>query len=531
MLDGQVAIEGGAPVITKAATPEVPHAKSIPKPVEAKKPIFKEADLPELKKGDTDHDMLKQIAEGDGKRENKTGSAFDKINKNIAELTERINKGEGNVDKAKQILGNLLKTREQFYLSVAQGINPDIKAVEGKQNVYQIGEAKIYGSVIAVLDATSSLESHKVLAERLKLKSPSAETTSVMGENLPPKKLIESAIVFSGSSAQDRIQPFSADMDMAEHVKIKAKTAEEAGQILAESISTNVNKQINITDSKGNKIALHFLEMKAGGNYPPDAATELQGQKLRWSVQEIKQGYLEYKKQDGQIARITLDQACQDPKMLKVDYVGVTDDTVVEVTKVSTVIAKDDNEKTLIDNSSGQADAYQEIYFDDPSEMGLLNETSDPEKYLSYVKAFNGEMKKYSQPGHENKLKVAKRMYNLLKVNGDLAISQELSGIFSSDAAAMYQLVDRLGMTQQAVKVGLNISPQREIMTQRLKDLIGKRSDSQSKNLLEILNNQGNSSNIEEMRKTVLNICNQEVTVFMENHPKINDKMKSIVNS
>lgn len=527
MLDGPIATMETGVAVVKPVQQEASPAKSSSVSAEAKKPIFTTADLPKPKKGDTDHDVLKQIAEsGD-----ETGLAFDKINKNIAELTERINKGEGNIGKAKQLLGNLLKTREQFYLSVAQGINPDIKAVEGKQNVYQVGEVKIFGSVVAVLDATPSLESHQVLAERLRLKSPSTETTSVIGENLAPKKLIESAIVFSGSSAQDRVQPFGADIDMAEHIKIEAETAEKAGQILAQSISANVDQQINIVDGKGNKIALHFLEMKAGGNYPPDAASELQGQKLRWSVDDVKKGYIEYKKSDGQISKITLEQACQQPQMLKVDYVGVTDETVIEVSKVSTVIAKDDDEKTLIDNSSGQAAAFQEIYFNDPSEMGLLEEASDPEKYLSYVNVMAKEMKKYNQPGHENRLKIAKRMYNLLKVNGDLAMSQELSSVFSTDAAAIYQLVDRLGMTEQAVKVGLDIDPQREIITQRLKNLIGKRKDNQSKNLLELLNIKGNNSNIEEIRKAALDICNQEVTVYMDAHPKIKDKMNTIINS
>ena len=527
MLNGLVP-EGAQPVV-KIVAPEVLHAKPKSKPAEVNEPTFTKADLPAT---DDSRKALEQIVEGDSqvKNEKTTDSVFDNINKNIASLAEKINNNQGDVEKAKQLLGALLKTRERFYLSVAQAINPDIKPVEGKPNVYQVGEAKIYGSVIAVLDATPTLESHQALADRLKLKSESIETTSVMGENLPPRKLIDSAIVFSGSSAQNRIQPFGADIDMAEHVNIKAKTTEEAGQILAQSISANVDRQTDVVDSNGNKISLHFLEMKAGGNYPPDAAIELQGQKLRWSVDDIKKGYIEYKKSDGETTKITLEQACQQPQMLKVDYVGVTDNTVVEVTKVSTVIVKDDDGNMLIDNSSGQADAYQEIYFDDPSEMGLLNETSNPENYLNYVKVFVGEMKKYSQPGHENRLKVAKRMYNLLKVTGDLALSQELSNVFSSDAAAMYQLVDRLGMTESAKKVGLDVNHQKEIMIQRLRDLAEKRNDDQSKNFLGLLNS-GPDLNIEEMRKMALGICNQEVTVFMDAHPKIKDKFETITSS
>ena len=108
---------------------------------------------------------------------------------------------------------------------------------------------------------------------------------------------------------------------------------------------------------------------------------------------------------------------------------------------------------------------------------------------------------------------------------------QDLSNVFSGEAAAMYQLVDRLGMTESAKKVGLDTSPQKEKMTKKLIDLVTKRDDAQSKRLLDTLNTNGTNLNIGEMRALALDICNQDVTAFMENHPKINDKMKSIINS
>lgn len=459
-------------------------------------------------------DLLTSIAEGTVGQEKST---FDNLNNNILNLVNIIESKENpeRVKAAKNLLKNLLQTREQFYLSVAQAINPNIWPVEGKLNVYQVGEGKIYGSVIAALDATPTLESHRALAEALKIRLSKKEQAAVIGEELPPKKLIESAIVYSGSSAQSRIQPFGADIDMAEHIRINAETSEKAADILAQSIKESVDGKIEVEDNNGNKITLHFLKMKVGGNYPADAAVELQEQKLQWSITEIKQGHKEYENKSGQLSRITLEEACKNPQFLKVDYVGITDDTVVEVTKVSTVIAKKDDGTVLFDNSTGQAAAFQEIYFDDPSGFGLLEETSDPDKFLGYIKAMREEMKKYNQPDHLNKLKVLKRMYNLLKTQGDLLLAQELSDIFSSQAAAAYQLSDRLGMTQQAEKAGINVDPQKKLIEKRL-IYLG-------------LSEEDLTQNIEEIKIQVLQMTNIAVEKFIAEHPNIQKRMEQII--
>ena len=97
MLDGQVAIEGGAPVITKAATLEVPHAKSIPKPVEAKKAVFTEADLPKI----DGRDALRQIAEGNEPKNTENAGAKEKL-----VLTSQLAESEQHyIDQNKKMIG------------------------------------------------------------------------------------------------------------------------------------------------------------------------------------------------------------------------------------------------------------------------------------------------------------------------------------------------------------------------------------------------------------------------------------------
>jgi len=225
-------------------------------------------------------------------------SVFQVINANIRALVDRISNKEGNVDEQKKLLAEMLRTRESFYISVAQAINPDIHQVEGRNNLYQVGEQKLYGSIIAVLDATQNLADHSGLAERVRMKVSSGGQT-VMGERLAPNTF-ESAIVFSGSSAQSRIQPYGADIDMAEQVKIEAGTGREAATLLAQAIRGSVSEQTQILDRNGNPITLNFWGLKVGGSYPVDTALDSRGQamgvdrRLYWTIAEINQGYLEY---------------------------------------------------------------------------------------------------------------------------------------------------------------------------------------------------------------------------------------------
>lgn len=474
------------------------------------------------------------ITVAEGEEEKRDDDLFFQINKNILALVESIDRGEGDIEKTKQMLSNLLKAREKFFFLIAEAINPAIKRVEGHENLYQIGDKRIYGTVIAILDATQALAYHDNLANRLKFQvdQEDGRNLDIIGERLPPKKIIESSVVFSGSSAQDRIQPFGADIDMAEYVKIEADNREEAAKILAEAIRNNIEKQIFIEDGNGNLLTLHFSEMKIGGNFPEEAffdgdGQELKDRKLRWSLEEIKIGYKEYITRTGERKRISLEQVCQDPKMFKIDYYGVSQDAVIEVTKVVTVKAQSSSGETLINNSSGQANAYQEIYFDDPSRLGLLEEVTDPDKFINYLKAMKDEVRKYSDPDHLNRLKVLKRLYNLLKVEGDLSLAQELSEVFSTDVARIYQLVDRLIIAEAAVKKGLDVSAQKERMIIRLRELIRDSNHWRAKVILNLLDQPEIDFN--QVRQLSLQLINDSVEGFIDKHPRVAGKIQQII--
>jgi len=477
-------------------------------------------------------DTLRQIAGIETKPEVKTPTVFDSINRNVAQLTDRIRKKEGNLPEQKALLSRLLQAREQFYLSIAQAINPDIQPVEGRNNMYKVGDRQIFGGIEAVLDASAALGSHTQLAERMRIK-PSVSSDVLIGEEIPPKALLESSVVFSGSSAQDRVQPFGADIDMAEYIIIKAASKQEAGKTLARSLQSNVAEQIQIADEHGNPVALHFLELKVGGNFPDDAFSDASGtalgkdRKLRWSVAEIQQGYKEYVTSSGERRSISLENACQNPQMLKVDYVGVTPDSVVEITKVTTVQAQSSTtNETFFQNGSGQANAFQEVYFNDPTAFGVIEKTRDPDQYIAYITGMSSEVKKYLAPDHLNRLKAAKRMYNLCKAEGHLQLTQEISPIFALDSAAVYQLIDRLSMSLVAEQRGIDVSSQKTTIQGRLHDILSKNTHPNASQILAGM--EGDHLDFNKIRDLAMGIVNTEVDSFIKTHPTIQAKIQEI---
>jgi len=90
MLDGSAAasMETGA-VIAKPVQQEAAPAKGSLEPAKAEKPIFTKADLPKPKKGDTDKDMLKQIA-----NDNQPGQTEKSGAKEKPDLTSQLAESE-----------------------------------------------------------------------------------------------------------------------------------------------------------------------------------------------------------------------------------------------------------------------------------------------------------------------------------------------------------------------------------------------------------------------------------------------------
>lgn len=458
------------------------------------------------------------------------GDAFGRINENIAALSSRIRRGEGDVDRAKQVLQRLLEAREQLYLDVARSINPDIQKVEGKDNVYRIAGVEIYGSITAVMDATPILSTNRQLAERLKIRLP-GNGEVVSGENLPPRSQIEASVVFSGSGAQNRIQYYPGDRDMQEYVRIHASTPEEAASLLARGIQESVYQQLPVSLPNGEEMILHYSEMKLGGNYPEDARLPNGDPKIRWSTVEVKQGYKEYQTTSGEVRRITLEQACLNPQVLKVDYIGVTRDSVMEITKQTIIQDAPEPGDDLMTNDPGQANAFQEVYFDDPADFGLIEATHNPDKFVQYTGVMADQVKLYSASEHLNGLKVLKRLYNLAKAEGDLALSQEVAGVFGTDAAKISQLVDRLSVSMLAQKKGIDVSDQQTVISGQLKELLTGSSSPSAVEALSMLEQGNIQSNFERLREISLSIINSQYQRFLSEHPKVAARINAILRS
>lgn len=451
------------------------------------------------------------------------------LNKNIAALVDRINEGGADTEQAKQILGRLLKIREQTYVDAAQEINPTIQRVEGRDNVYRIADTEIYGSIAAVMDATPALATSKQLAERLKIRLPKTDEV-LSGETIPPRALMETSVVFGGSSAQDRIQRYPGDRDMQEYVRIYAATPQEAASTLARGIQESVDQQIEIVGANGEQITLHFSEMKLGGKYPEDTVLPNGDPKIRWSAAEVKQGYKEYQTKTGETKRITLEQACLRSDVLKVDYIGVTEDSVMEVTKQTTIQDTPENGDDAMTNDTGSANAFQEVYFDDPASFGVIEMTYDPDKFVQYVNVMADQVKVYGGGDHMNGLKVAKRLYNLAKTQGDLALSQEVSQIFATDAARAGQLIDRLNISMLAQRKSIDVSVQQTAIAGQLRQLLAGSSNPMASEVLATLE-QGEDldQNFGALRAVSMSMINAEYQKFLSEHPKVAARISKIL--
>lgn len=415
-------------------------------------------------------------------------------------------------------------------MDAAQAINPDIQRVEGRDFLYRVAGTEIYGSIAAVMDATPALSTNKQLAERLKMKLPKGSEV-VEGETLPPKALMEASVVFGGSSAQDRIQHFPGDRDLQEYVRIYAATPEETASILARGIQESVDQHIEVVTPEGEKIILHYSEMKIGGTYPEDAELPSGDPKLRWTTQEIKQGYKEFRTKQGEAKRITLEQACLRPDILKVDYIGLTENSVMEVTKQTTVQDTQEEGDDTVTNDPGSANAFQEVYFDDPSSFGVIEMTHDPEKFVQYVNAMTSQVKVYGSGEHMNGLKVSKRLYNLAKTEGDLALSQEVSQIFTTDAAKVSQLIDRLSVSFLAQKRGIDVSIQQTAIAGQLRELLASSPNPMAAEALALLEQGDVNQNFDSLREVSMSLINSEYQQFLLKHPKVAARISKILSS
>jgi hypothetical protein len=263
------------------------------------------------------------------------------------------------------------------------------------------------------------------------------EMAKVVGfEDRPPKVL--TALSISGSAAQSKINAFPADCDFFERINIVADTREEACTVLADMIR---EKALATASGPGHrlwevKFGQHPVEAKKGGK-PVGVKSP-----MSWTLGEIRAGQMEVELMDGSKAVYTWADATRDPGWCKLDWV-ISDKERGTLANASNVLDPTwEGPDGKIVPLDGFLDPYfQEVYLDTasiPIFSKLVKELS-ADTVDDYVEALEHEVWKYTVKD-PNFGKVARRLYNVFRMNGRYADAAFIRELFDEPVTALYQV-------------------------------------------------------------------------------------------
>jgi hypothetical protein len=285
-------------------------------------------------------------------------------------------------------------------------------------------------------------------------------------DDRPPNVL--TALSISGSAAQSKINTFPADCDFFERINIKADTREEACAILGDMIR---EKALATASGPGHKLwevkfGQHPVEAKKGGK-PVGVKSP-----MSWTPDEVRAGQMEVELLDGSKAVYTWADATRDPGWCKIDWV-ISDSSRGKLANASNVLdttwEAPDGKIVPLD---GFLDPYfQEVYLDTesiPIFSKLVKELS-ADTVDDYVEALEHEVWKYSVE-HPSFGKVARRLYNVFRMNGHYAEAAFIRELFDEPITALYQVAALIQTLNDAAGSGDDFDA--ETMTEQVDKLI-----------------------------------------------------------
>jgi hypothetical protein len=421
-------------------------------------------------------------------------------------------------DAAKNLLGNLLRAREQYYFAIAQAINPNIESVNDQTSLYRIVNTELYGSLTAILDADRSIESHRGIADVLALHPDENKVETLYGETVSPRAL-QSQITIAGSHAQERIQPYGGDMDLVEHVKVIAQTNEEAATHFAELLRSQMQYSYN-TDIEGKKYTLY-------PNYISVSGTMHNGEPVlqhKWKPQEIMQGFKELLYSDGRKEIITLEEICNNPRNLFIEYTCFSEDDAFLVSKISMIEAETPDGDILFNSSVREHSPFQEIYFGSPEQFDLTAQTLDPDKFVMYLIIMANEVRVQENNIPPNQLKKMKRLYNFCKVQGDFTSVEAIESIFSNPVCQMHQLTNHFEVALEVEKRTGDSRPI-QVIQSGLETIIENTDHPQAHDAREYLNQR----NYKKLRAVVKNIINDNIGYELAKNEDLQRKITEVL--
>jgi hypothetical protein len=320
-----------------------------------------------------------------------------------------------------------------------------------------------------VMDVNSGVYGHRVSMLDFKPADLARfrEMAKIVGfEDRPPKVL--TALSISGSAAQSKINAFPADCDFFERINIQADTRDEACGILADMIR---DKALATAGGPGHrlwevKFGQHPVEAKKGGK-PVGVKSP-----MSWTLDEIKAGQMQVELLDGSTAVYTWADAARDPGWCKIDWV-IADAGRGKLANASNVLdptwEAPDGKIVPLD---GFLDPYfQEVYLDAesiPIFSKLVKELS-ADTVDDYVEALEHEVWKYTVKD-PNFGKVARRLYNVFRMNGHYAEAAFIRELFDEPVTALYQVAALIRTVDDAANSGEDFDA--ETMTAQVDMLI-----------------------------------------------------------
>src|ERR1035437_6360943 len=285
-------------------------------------------------------------------------------------------------------------------------------------------------------------------------------------DDRPPEVL--TALSISGSAAQSKINTFPADCDFFERINIQASTREEACSILADMIR---EKALATASGPGHrlwevKFGQHPVEANKGGK-PVGVKSP-----MSWTPEEVRAGQMEVELMDGTKAVYTWADATREPGWCKLDWV-IPDSTRGKLANASNVLdptwKAPDGKIVPLD---GFLDPYfQEVYLDAasiPIFSKLVKELS-ADTVDDYVDALEHEVWKYTVE-HPSYGKVARRLYNVFRMNGHYAEAAFIRELFDEPITALYQVAALIQTLNDAPRAGEDFEV--ETMTAQVDTLI-----------------------------------------------------------
>ncbi len=332
----------------------------------------------------------------------------------------------------------------------------DMAATEGlPQDWTADSQSGTYGHRVALLDfGPETLERYRRLAAIVEI---------------PDRPGVETAISLSGSAAQSKVQLFPGDADFFERVNIQAPTREEACRILGEvmrdkALSTFKSDTFELVEVKWGT----FQEAAVRGDQ-----SIKRGMPISWNAAEVKQGKIDVTGPGGEPLTVDWAYGCREPGWCKLDWVIVERDkgTVVHASNMlDATWERPDGDIIPLD---GFLDPYfQEVYLDAQSIplFSKLVKHVSPEALHEYLDALKHEVVKYVQRDPRNFGKVAKRLYNIFRLEGHWAEAAYIRELFDEPAALLYQVSALLDTIEEAMDSGAALD--QDAMTEQVDRLI-----------------------------------------------------------